>query len=221
MKNFFFLIISTIVVLFILGFGVSVMFFKFQTNTTPSPSVEPDVQPTPIVLIPPSQALKGTITSISVPVERIPWDSTAHIPATATAIIYQGDEIIAGNGGSASIVIPSVMSMNIGETADVIFSNLLSEKITIRQKSGLVEYNNESVIYPLSLRATGALLELSTGSAKIAIDGIAVRISMQTGSGTLGYVNNENITNVWDLAPNDTAEINDDTGIVKTTGKLR
>lgn len=196
MKRFSLLSYIIIFFTFFLGFSIMLITQMIKNPSLSSPTLSLSSTQSPIVLVPPSESLKGILSETKGNITKIPWDITHSIPATVGATVYQGDELQIQQQSQATITFSLIGQIAMEEMSEIIFSNLLPEKMNLRQKNGLVHYMNISNQYPINIRARNVLIELKTGEADITVDIETTTISLLSGTATIGYVDEENNTKV-------------------------
>ncbi len=206
------------VLFFIVGFGlVTVYKDKQKPDEIHGDTIITSPTPTIISLSPPSQSLTGKLTEVLGTIERIPWDITSHVPATAGAVLYQGDEILTLPTSQATITIPNSLTCTMEEKTQIVLTNLLPKSITVQQRNGTFACMSQDVF---NLRIPGALLELSQSTVQSVITPEEITIRIASGKGKLGFVDNENKSKVWELTAADTIVIDRGTNTIRTTGIL-
>jgi hypothetical protein len=207
--------------LFFLGFISIIGIDSFVSHPNEIPIFQPPTPtPTPVTLLLPTNALQGKLLQAVGTVKRMPWDKMKFEPATAGALLYQGDELATIAKSSAVFSITASVSGTLDENTDIILGSLLPNKIAFIQKTGTGKYQTTDSEKPLSIKSLGALIYLEQGTLTVTIDNNIISITLLSARAKLAYINNDNITQVWELTERDTATINDSTGKVKTSGTL-
>jgi len=204
--------------MFFLGFISVLGYTKWNQKSSTISSINPiQVNPTPILLSPPSQALQGKLFESKGLIERIPWDVTTKVPATEGATLYQGDEVFTGLQSETIISVSQYASCLLKEKSDVLLGNLLPQSITIQHRSGIIQCTNEQ---PLTLRLPNLLLDMNTGAVQSTITSESVKVMIASGSATIGFVDTSNKTKIWRLQKSDSFIYDRDTNTLLTTGTL-
>lgn len=222
MKN-----VGLYVVSFLIGAGL--MFGYTQTNTTQNTSVKSTTKiPTQVpsstgfsVSTPPSQSLKGTITSRS---GILFWESrTASEPSelTETVPILQGERLITEDKSSAEVHFDTFGTLELSENADVSFIQTFPADFVVEQKKGTVTYTMDGTT-PLSIRLRSALLTKTTGIVTVTItDGDPlILITTTQGTAQIGFNDLDYVSQVFSLREGQVYEYNsDDRTAVNTKNK--
>jgi len=172
-----------------------------QQTSSSSFSIEP----------PPSESLKGTISSRS---GTIQWESriaTEPSELTADVPIQQGEELITNKKSGATLQFTSVGSITLSENTDVSFIQTLPIDFVVKQNNGVVNYEiNGST--PLSIRIRNALITKTSGTIKIAIksDESIITISTIKGTAQIGFNDLENVSQVFTLREGQVYEYDSD-----------
>lgn len=214
-------LILIFICLFLLGFIAVIAVDSIISHPKEITAFRPSTStPTPVTLLLPTNALQGTLIQTEGTVKYMPWDKTEFGPATAGATLYQTDEIATMTKSSAAFSITASMSGMLGENTHVMLGSLLPQKITMNQKKGTVEYKTTDSNQPLSIKSLGALTWVEQGSITVSIQDSILSVTLKSGKAKLAYINNDNVTHIWELHGGDTAIINDTTGEVETSGQL-
>lgn len=213
--------IIIIISLFLLGFISVIVVDMYLSHPAEQVSFQPTApSPTPVTLLLPQNAYLGKLTSATGIVKRMPWDQTSFEPATVGATLYHADELATTATSSALFTIDSLITGQMQKSTHITFGSLIPNKLAIRQISGTGEYTLSDPAQNLSVKALSALVVLEQGTVTISIEDKIIAVTLLNGMAKLGYINNDNITQEWELTGNDSAVINDTTGNVRTTGVL-
>lgn len=209
------------ITLFFVGFISVIAIDSYVSHPAKIVTFQPTTPtPTPVTLLLPANALQGKLILALGTVKRMPWDKMEFEPATAGAVLYQGDEIATMTKSSTAFSITASISGVLDENTDVTLGSLLPHKITIHHKTGTGEYRTTDYDQTLSIKSLGVLTQLEQGTIKVSVENKIISIVLSSGKAKLAYIDNDNTTHMWKLTGNDTAIINDTTGKVKTTGQL-
>lgn len=161
-----------------------------QQTSSSSFSIEP----------PPSESLKGTISSRS---GTLLWESriaTEPSELTANVPIQQGEEYITGKKSSATFQFATIGSITLSENTDISFIQTMPIDFVVKQNNGNVNYTiNETA--PLSIRIRNALITKTSGIIQITIksDDPIITISTIKGTAQIGFNDLENVSQVFTL----------------------
>lgn len=187
---------------FILGFGSVVGYHS--TIVTPTAN-QPIPEPT-FVLIPPSEAVSGTLTVTSGHAEKLSRNETDYKEASTGAQILIGESVATKENSTATASVSGIVSANMNPAAELVFPNLFPKNFVLQQKSGKIDYQ---VTQPISVRALHSLVTINPGDVTINIIDTDMSITVKTGSVKFALVDNNNNTNVWNLKTDERANIDD------------
>lgn len=199
-----------------LGFGLMFVFFQSKPKTiVPSQTMVQEVKqavaPTFSIDSPPSESLKGEITSQS---GNLLWESrTATVPGELknTRQIQQGEKLITLEKSTATVNFANIGSIIFSEKSDVSFIQTLPINLVVQQNRGTVEYTVNGNT-PLSVRIRSALVTTVSGTIKITMtDGEStILISTPSGAAQIGYNDKDYISRVFTLREGQVYEYNSD-----------
>ena len=204
------------IVFVLLGFGLMFLFLQRKMKTVVAPKAiiqeeKPSLSPTFSIEPPPSDSIKGIITSQS---GHLLWSSriaTAPSELKNNTQIQQGEQLITQEKSTAIVSFPNVGTMTFSEKSDISFIQTLPIDLVVQQNHGTITYIVSGQI-PLSIRMRSALLTTITGTIKISMtDGESVvLISTTDGTAQIGYNDKENISRVFTLRTGQVYEYNSD-----------
>lgn len=204
MKN-----ILLILFAFILGFGGVVGYQYFRTKQNAPVVVAPAVQPTPeptFALVPPSQAVTGTLTVTSGHAQKLSREDSEYKEASTGAQILLGESVATKENSSATATVSGIVKVSMGPNAELVFANLFPTNMVLQQKSGNIDY---LVTKPISIRALHILVTIDPGETIINIIDTDLSITVKTGSVKLALVDTDNNTKIWNLKAGQRANIDD------------
>lgn len=203
------------------GIGIGIVFFyavlvpPFQKKTMASPlphsffSFENA----------PSTSLKGTIATFS---GEVKWESrTATQPATLTRVrsIQQGEEVYTGDDGTMTLHFPSVLSISLKPQTSLALVQTLPDNFVLTQNSGSATYEQQKMT-SLSIRSHHLLIEQNEGTMSITTnpDTTDVLLTVERGSATVAYNDNESVSKVLSIPEGKQFIFHDDgrQGFIKT-----
>jgi hypothetical protein len=204
MKN-----ILLILFAFILGFGGIVGYQYFRTKQNTPVVVAPAVQPTPeptFALVPPSQAVAGTLTVTSGHAQKLSREDSEYKEASTGAQILLGESVATKENSSATATVSGIVKVSMGPNAELVFANLFPTNMVLQQKSGNIDY---LVTKPISIRTLHSLAIIDSGETIVTIIDTDISITVKTGSVKFALVDTDNNTKVWDLKAGQRANIDD------------
>ena len=204
MKNIFLVLLA-----FVLGFGSAVGYQYFHSKQQ-KPTVTPE-EPA-FSLVPPSQAVSGILTIINGRVEKFSRGDTEFKEASTGAKILLGESLTTKAQSSATAAVSDIVTINMGPMAELVFANLFPNNFVLQQKSGKLMYQVDK---PISIRVLHTLVSINSGDVTINIMGTDASITVKTGIVKFALVDTDNNTKVWNLKPNERANIDDKTRMVR------
>ncbi len=199
-----------ILIAFFLGFSAVAGYQYVHSLSAARISIAPVAgQPTPeptLALVPPSEAVSGILTAVSGHAEKFSRGDTAYKEASTGAKILLGESIATKENSSATASVSSIVNVNMGPKAELVFTNVFPSNFILQQKSGKIEY---LAIQPMSVRALHTLISLNPGGVTINIIDTDMSITVKTGSVKFALVDTDNNTGVWNLRAGQRANIDD------------
>jgi hypothetical protein len=201
---------------FLLGFAgvLGYQYLRAPKHTAaPSIATPTEITTTPVptlALVPPTQALSGTLTIARGKADIFARGATGFSEASTGAQILLGEAVATKEDSLARIYIHNVATIDMESEAEVVFANLFAENMVLQQKAGKVNYSLVEGVKPVAIRALHALVSVRSGKAVVTIDETDISVVVKTGSVKLAMVDTENNTHVWDLAAGDRADIDDE-----------
>jgi hypothetical protein len=202
-KNIFLMLLA-----FILGFG-GVVGYQYLRSKQQMPIVTPEPA---FILTPPSQAVSGTLTVVNGRVEKFSRGDTDFKEASTGAQILLGESIATKANASATVAVNDIVTMSMGPMAELVFANFFPKNFVLQQKSGKITYQVDK---PISIRALHTLVSIDSGDVTINIIDTDASITVKTGTVKFALVDNDNNTKVWNLKPNQRANIDDEARTVR------
>lgn len=196
---------------FVLGLSAVLGYQYLKTKQAITPVVvTPTIdQPTPeptFALIPPSEAVSGTLTVLSGHAEKFSRGETEYKEASTGAQILLGESVATKANSSAVTEVSGIVKANMGPTAELVFANLFPTNFVLQQKNGKVDY---IVTKPISVRALHVLATINPGVTTVNIIDTDLSITVKTGSVKFALVDTDNNTRVWNLKTGERANIDD------------
>jgi hypothetical protein len=166
----------------------------------------------------PAKSLTGTISSFSGDVN---WQSRTASQAAkliASQTIQQGEEITTGVNGKITLEFPNIATISASANTDLNIIQTLPANIVIDQSKGFANYAADGTT-PLSVRSLNLLTNITGGIVNISVDKNQhiVTVDVQKGSGTEGFNDSQNKSNVITIDEGSQFIYNADTknGVVK------
>lgn len=184
--------------------AVSVLAYQYIRTQT-APSFVP--KNSRLELHPPARAISATLVEAQGETLQFLRQADDFTPATPSGAILQG-ETIATKKGSAVITLQNLGVVSLAGDSEVGFTSLVPDAIMLRQKSGSVSYEVNSLA-PFSIRALHALVTLN-GDATITMADGTISLRITKGTAKLAIVDTQNNTQVWDLVQGHRATIDDE-----------
>lgn len=185
--------------------GIAGVFLLRIIQTKQTPAFIP--RQTHLELQPPATALTGTLAWKEGDVLKTLRDADDFTPATASGTVLQG-ETIATKKGKALVTLQDAGTVSLMDASEVSFVNLVPDALLLRQKSGTVSYEVNSLA-PFSIRILHTLVTIN-GDASITLGETAITLRITKGTAKLALVDADNNTQIWDLVQGDRALIDDD-----------
>ncbi len=136
---------------------------------------------------PPSESLKGNITSMT---GEIFWQSrvaTESSKIISPRIILQGENLSTGAESSLSLTFEKSCVLNMEEKTAVEIIQTLPANIVFRQTSGVAQYSNTGS-FPVSIRTLSTLADIDgTTEISVDMDKSVVIITALSGSAIIAY----------------------------------
>lgn len=208
---------------FILGLSTVLGYQYLRTMQAAAPLVQPrpgadqpltGPEPT-FALVPPSQAVSGTLTVVSGHAEKYSRGDTEYKEASTGAQILLGESVATKDNSTATAEANGIVKASMDPTSELVFANLFPTNFVLLQKNGKIEY---VVAKPISVRALHALISMQPGDSTVNIIDTDMSITVKIGSVQFALVDNDNNTKVWNLKAGERANI-DDTARTVTLGR--
>jgi hypothetical protein len=144
----------------------------------------------------PQQSLKGEVASYS---GNVAWISRTAVVSSlikSKIKIGQGEEIIAQGNGTATLIFPVGILIQMESNSNISIIQTLPVSIVIAQDKGTVSYKNTNNKIPLSVNGLDLLISMSQGICQISVDkeNANVVINVSSGFATAVFIDNENNT---------------------------
>ena len=201
-------------VCFLVGFA-GVLAYSYWRAPKPTPPDElvhhgpiPTPQPT-LALVPPSEALSGTLTISEGKADMFARNADAYAEASSGAQLLTGEAVATKDNSRAAVEIPNLVTTSMEENAEVVFASLYPGDSVLQQKNGKVRYEVGGTNGPVAVRALHSLVSIPAGDVTIHIIDTDVSVIVATGSAKLALVDRNNDTHVWNLAEGERANIDD------------
>ena len=170
-----------------------------------APKTTPTPQPT-FALVPPSEAVSGTLAVLSGHAEKFSRNDTEYKEASTGAQILVGESIATKDNSIAAATVSGIVSVTMNPSTELVFANLFPNDFMLQQKSGKIDY---LVAKPISVRVLHSLVTINSGEMIINSIDTDMSITVKTGSVKFALVDNNNNTNVWNLKAGQRANIDD------------
>lgn len=194
---------------FLIGFG-AVAAYQYYKTQLPPPIVQTGlvtITPEPtFALVPPQQAISGTLTVLSGHAKKFSRNDTEYKEASTGAQILLGESIATEENSSATASVSGIVNVSLGPSAELVFANVFPSNIVLQQRAGKITY---TVTNPVSVRLLHTLATLNPGVVTITIIDTDTSITVTKGSVKFALVDNDNKTNVWNLDEGKRANIDD------------
>lgn len=205
-----------LILAFILGFS-GVLGFQYlrakQEITKVATTVVNQLTPEPsFALVPPTQAVSGTLTTVSGHTEKFSRGDTDFKEASTGAQILLGESIATKANASATVAVNDIVTMSMGPMAELVFANVFPKNFVLQQKSGKITYQVDK---PISIRALHTLVSIDSGDVTINIIDTDASITVKTGIAKFALVDIDNNTKAWNLKSGERANIDNKTRTVR------
>lgn len=199
-----------IFIILIFGTGFSVPFILRLVKIANNPKSEFKPQILRYNPSPPTMSVSGSVTDLSGIVEKSNRNSTQSSQIRTGARILQGESITTGPNSSATINYPITGKFMIKSTTEAVFVNTIRESFLIWLKNGQLSYLLKKESLPISVRASGILIQVSGGSGDIdnQAEESILRVRNVSGLVKIGFEDSDNQTRIRILNPGQSATIN-------------
>jgi hypothetical protein len=213
-KNFILFPILCIL-FFCIGFGVVYLYRvwqkkSLQQDASPILSTQAAISPTPFIMAPPTEAVTGTVETLSGEVQKIAYNANDFLPISTNASILQGEVIKTLENGSAKITFPNTAQIDIRPISQIEFSNLLPQTMLFTQRGGAARYTLSDSSRPVSVRILHTLFTIASGSAELAIDSSDITLTVLSGETIPTIVDVNNDTKFWHITAGKTVTLDDE-----------
>ena len=201
-----FLIASGAFLFGFLGVGIGFYIHAQQPGVLIVPIPDrPTPRPT-FALVPPSQAVSGTLTLVTGHAQKLSREDSEYKEASSGATILLGESIATKEHSSAVTTVNGIVTATIGEGGELVFANLFPNNFVLQQKAGKIDY---MVVAPISVRVLHTLVAISSGEIAINVIDTDVSVTVKSGTAKIALVDTDNNTNVWTVDAGQRANIDD------------
>lgn len=188
-----------------------------QHNPLPSASVQTS-EPFFFSLKPPSRALTAHAVSWSGGVKKNTRTDPTMLPVQEgpALTLIEGEALQTDASGSAVVSFNQHLRLTISPNSEVTLSNTQPAGFLLRQGKGTVTYEQLQDRHSSSIRVLNTLVVLPSGSATLSVDSAnhTVEITDSTKPLQFAFIDQDNETQVFTLAPSQTAIIDDSSRLV-------
>jgi hypothetical protein len=175
---------------------------KEQVKITPIP--ENNLDPKELLDTPPGLSVQGKILNMSGDVQ---WESraaTEFSQITHPQTLQQGEAVRTGTNSLVELSFGENTSLNVGETSEIDFIQMLQDHFVFKQMSGTVIYTNTKTV-PISVKTSSIIVLLSEGEMKITMDkeGKTVAVTMNKGTAQIAYNNADFVSQIVNISQGD------------------
>lgn len=119
-----------------------------------------------------------------------------------------------GSNSSVTVTFPDMGSLVLGEESNIASVSLLRSNMTMEQRAGTVAYTVDNPDEPISVRYTGAVIQIA-GSAVVSMDTNTATVSVTQEQTTIALLGSDNNTKVRTLETGMTAIVDPEDQIIQ------
>lgn len=154
---------------------------------------------------PPSNSLKGQITTFSG--DAFLQSRTASLPAELTSLqeVVQGENLVTKDKGTITVAFANRETLTIAPNSEIDFIQTLPANIVVAQQAGKIQYTKSSTV-PFSITAFSLLVNQQQGTLTVLVDNKnkTATVEVKNGSVQLAYVDTDQNTQVVNLSQGQT-----------------
>lgn len=203
-KYFFTAVVTGLIV-----FSVIIGWRWWQVTNAPVPVFEP--KRPEFTLNPPARALSGEIIQLEDGVMVETRDSDDPLQLELTHSLLEGEQLQTHQGSVTMQFTPDFQIDLVPETT-LSFSSTDPAHFLLNQSEGTATYTLTPALSPVSVRTLHALFQFESGKYTLTIDPQSelIRLEIASGSGQIGYLDSENMTQVKTFSSEQTLEFDDE-----------
>lgn len=159
----------------------------------------------------PSRSIKGTFTTFSGPISWVSRTATTPAKLTTPISLQQGENLLTGIGGQATVAFPKVGTIALSPQSEVDFIQSLPQSFLAYQPTGSVVYTKNGPS-TLSVRSMSFLIQIESGIITITADADNGQITLSSDTSSqakIAYNNLDNVTQIVTLLPEQTLLFDD------------
>ncbi len=178
--------------------GVALVFVAdFMVSNNTIQKLNPAIKSKFSIDNPPSDSLKGEISSLSGTVSFQPRSKDYATLINAPVEILQGEDLNTGGNGSATVIFDRIGEISLSENTQISFIQTLPQNFVISQKQGIATFQKTGNI-PFSVRGLDLLINLESGKVSVNVDSdnSIITVDVLEGSVSAAFNDTDNLSNV-------------------------
>lgn len=178
--------------------GVALVFAAdFMVSNNTIQKLNPAIKSKFSIDNPPSDSLKGKISSLSGTVSFQPRSKDYATLINAPVEILQGEDLNTGGNGSATVIFDRIGEISLLENTQISFIQTLPQNFVISQKQGTATFQKTGNI-PFSVRGLDLLINLESGKVSVNVDSdnSIITVDVLEGSVSAAFNDTDNLSNV-------------------------
>ena len=178
--------------------GVALVFVAdFMVSNNTIQKLNPAIKSKFSIDNPPSDSLKGEISSLSGTVSFQPRSKDYATLINAPVEILQGEDLNTGGNGSATVIFDRIGEISLSENTQISFIQTLPQNFVISQKQGIATFQKTGNI-PFSVRGLDLLINLESGRVSVNVDSdnSIITVDVLEGSVSAAFNDTDNLSNV-------------------------
>ena len=178
--------------------GVALVFAAdFMVSNNTIQKLNPAIKSKFSIDNPPSDSLKGKISSLSGTVSFQPRSKDYATLINAPVEILQGEDLNTGGNGSATVIFDRIGEISLLENTQISFIQTLPQNFVISQKQGTATFQKTGSI-PFSVRGLDLLINLESGRVSVNVDSdnSIITVDVLEGSVSAAFNDTDNLSNV-------------------------
>lgn len=178
--------------------GVALVFVAdFMVSNNTIQKLNPAIKSKFSIDNPPSDSLKGKISSLSGTVSFQPRSKDYATLINAPVEILQGEDLNTGGNGSATVIFDRIGEISLLENTQISFIQTLPQNFVISQKQGTATFQKTGNI-PFSVRGLDLLINLESGKVSVNVDSdnSIITVDVLEGSVSAAFNDTDNLSNV-------------------------
>ncbi len=180
----------------------------WQVKNSNHPVFEP--QASDFQLQPPAQALSGEIIRFEDGAQIVTRENDEPVDLELPHTLLEGEQLLT-NQGSLTVQFTPDFQIDLSPKTTLSLSSTDPTHFLLNQSQGKVIYKLPPALSPVSVRSLHALFQFESGKYSLTTDPDSGLITLEiaSGSGQIGYIDRENMTQVKNFSAEQTVEFDD------------